>query len=823
MMRKNKLAAAVVMSVLACSVCQGVWADEVYVDASTIDSAGTYNFKAGSTTKQLIDYWCHDANNTNITINIENNGTLQVQKKGQWILDFNCGDDHPISSNGQGNIIINGNLDLTVDCDNSGYRNDPKAINLFNNNDKLKINGYVKINMDNIKTTAQNYWAEGIRIYTGSAEISGNISIDSINAASTAANGQYGAVTGIYGTTTGDRAGANTNENFTTHIVLGSDSTTEVKIKNINALSEAGYTSAIGIVSEGNHSVVDVNGKADITNIKAQSNDGHAESIALYADNKGIINIKGDLNIDNIEGSGTTNEVVALQVYQGGIINVNAANDANRIINIVGDIDGGNIADGGKIALNLLNKNSSITGASTGNVDMQLSNGATWFVKDRHFINDLAADADIKDNHIHSLTGNDGIIQIDIDASKNNDNNTVSIDEHSGAHFLNLLNTNTANITTGANGTVLVNVGQENGIFKVQSSENGLYWQTYELDKKDNNGSTEWYIKSANKTPTIPSDPSAPSTPNNPVKPTTSVSTLLSTITAGYDTWRSDTDKLSERLGELRLNDKDTEGVWVRTKGSKFGRHGGNGVYTNKQQTYQLGYDAVTRKNAEQTTYTGIAAEYGKGNLSFEHGTGTMKSLGLGLYQTQMRESGHYLDFVYKFDKYKNDFHVADTAGNPISGKYGNNAMSLSAEYGRQNALKHGWYVEPQAELTLGYMWGNDFVTSNNIRVEQKNMPALIGRLGLNIGRNIGDKVNFYVKASMNHDFLGKYDLHMTDLTTGDRLNANDNFGSSWFDYGAGLTVKTTNNSYAYFDIERAVGGEYKKNWDWNVGLRWSF
>lgn len=636
-------------------------------------------------------------------------------------------------------------------------------------------------------------------------------------------------MTGIYGTTTGDRAGGNTNENFTTHIVLGSDNTNEVKIKNINALSEAGYTSTIGIVSEGNHSVVDVNGKADIINIKAQSNDGHAESIALYADNKGIINIKGDLNIDNIEGSGTTNEVVALQVYQGGIINVNAANDANRIINIVGDIDGGNIADGGKIALNLLNKNSSITGASTGNVDMQLSNGATWFVKDRHLINNPVADAYIKDNHIHSLTGNDGIIQIDIDASKNNDNNKVSIDEHSGAHFLNLLNTNTANITTGANGTVLVNVGQENGIFKVQSSENGLYWQTYELDKKDNNGSTEWYIKSATKTPTKPDEPSDPSKPeepnrpSTPSQPTTSVSTLLSTVTAGYDTWRSDTDKLNERLGELRLNGKDTEGVWVRTKGSKFGRHGGNGAYTNKQQTYQLGYDAVTSKNAEQTTYTGIAAEYGKGNLSFDRGTGTMKSAGLGIYQTQMRESGHYLDFVYKFDRYRNDFHVADLSGNPISGKYSNNAMSLSAEYGRQNELKHGWYIEPQAELTLGYMWGNDFVTSNNIRVEQKNMPALIGRLGLNIGRNISDKVNFYVKASMNHDFLGKYDVHMTDLSTGDRLNVSDKFGSSWFDYGAGLTVRTSSNSYAYFDIERAVGGEYKKNWDWNVGLRWSF
>ncbi len=282
-------------------------------------------------------------------------------------------------------------------------------------------------------------------------------------------------------------------------------------------------------------------------------------------------------------------------------------------------------------------------------------------------------------------------------------------------------------------------------------------------------------------------------------------------------------DTLNERMGELRMSGANTDGIWIRTKGSQFGRHGGNGDYTNQQHTYQLGYDTVTQQNEKQTTYTGAVLEYGKGSLSFASGTGTMRSFGLGLYQTRLRQSGHYLDLVYKFDKYKNDFHVADTAGNPISGKYGNNAMSVSAEYGRKNPLNHGWYVEPRSELTLGYMWGNTFTTSNNIRVEQKNMPALVGRLGVNVGRDIGDRATFYVKASINHDFLGNYDVRMTDLSTGDRMNVSDRFGSSWFDYGTGFTVKTSKDSYLYFDIERAVGGEYKKHWDWNAGMRWSF
>lgn len=386
-----------------------------------------------------------------------------------------------------------------------------------------------------------------------------------------------------------------------------------------------------------------------------------------------------------------------------------------------------------------------------------------------------------------------------------------------------LILTNISEDTSKVIGRALVQVKNEQGTFNVKKTEGALSWTNYDLEAQKvqdyddyigpmgqggNLGEwTRWIITGFSQE----------------TAPTTSVTTLLSTITAGYDTWRNDTDKFNERMGELRLNGVGNEGVWVRTKGSEFGRRSSNGSYTNKQQTYQLGYDAVTSKDDKQTTYTGVAAEYGKGSLSFDSGTGTMKSMGLGVYQTKMYESGHYLDLVGRFDKYKNDFHVADTQGNAINGKYGNNALSMSAEYGRKNELKHGWYIEPQSEVTLGYMFGNDFTTSNNIRVEQKNMPALIGRLGLNIGREVSDKVNFYVKASINHDFLGNYDMQMTDLKSGERLGASDRFGSSWFDYGAGLSVKTGKDSYAYFDIERAVGGEYKKNWDWNAGVRWSF
>ena len=633
-----------------------------------------------------------------------------------------------------------------------------------------------------------------------------------------------------------------------------------------NDLEDIEPAAVVGILTNGDISSdtphekkVILNGATTINNISGNTEKNIDMHIAGIEADFGTIEANGDLTINNISAETSGKKTVkALYAKNYGFIYVNQ--DSTKTVKIDGDIatfdDPEFLEDiddtneyNSKIFINLSNADSYINGAINGNIDLNMTNGSVWKMKQG------VSTGDTLDSHVNKISGNGGEIEIAFDANKNSDENPhLYVNELEGKHYLTLNNTNKDADIKKAKGLSLVTVATNNGSFESKPVEDALYWTNYKLKT---NG-TDIEIEDVTQTEKAPdpgqggsttdpsqggsgtgsaTDPSQGGSVSdldqgqgsnqgsnpNAGKYTTTVSTLLSTVTAGYDTWRNDADKLNERMGELRMNGKEAEGVWVRTKGSEFGRHSIKGAYTNKQQTYQLGYDAVTSKNEKQTTYTGVAAKYGKGDLSFERGNGTMKSAGVGVYQTQTRVSGHYLDMVYEFDKFKNNFHVADTEGNPISGKYTNKAMSVSAEYGRRNALKHNWYVEPQAELTLGYMWGNDFTTSNHIRVEQKNMPALIGRLGLSLGRQVSDKVNFYLKASINHDFLGNYDVKMTDLTSGDRLSVSDKYSSSWFDYGAGLSVKTSKNSYAYFDIERAVGGEYKKNWDWNAGLRWTF
>ncbi|WP_455656028.1 autotransporter outer membrane beta-barrel domain-containing protein [Phascolarctobacterium sp.] len=48
-------------------------------------------------------------------------------------------------------------------------------------------------------------------------------------------------------------------------------------------------------------------------------------------------------------------------------------------------------------------------------------------------------------------------------------------------------------------------------------------------------------------------------------------------------------------------------------------------------------------------------------------------------------------------------------------------------------------------------------------------------------------------------------------------------FNDTWFEYGICAALATGSNSQLYFDVERNSGSDFKKDWQWNVGARWTF
>lgn len=457
---------------------------------------------------------------------------------------------------------------------------------------------------------------------------------------------------------------------------------------------------------------------------------------------------------------------------------------------------------------------------------LSLINGSKWDMAGSSYITDLnlgensvvnlnySSDVIPKNNYrvlrvYNNLIGNGGTFNMDIDASKNvqNSDRIYISGTHEGTHYITLNNIGAS--IDGAKGTILVSVADEQGDFKANDREGTLYWNTYKLSKKTDgvtNGYTvDWVLDEVEKKPDLL---------------TTSVNTILSANALNYHTWRTENDKLLQRMGELRHNGEEAKGAWFRVKGSKIGR-GGKFGFDNKYTAYELGYDEVAKRTVDKTRYQGAAISYTDGSSSYSRGSGGNSSKAISFYNTEIGSKGHYLDLVLKISNMDNDFTVYDTNSNKITGDFNNTGVALSAEYGRKNALKNGWYIEPQAQFTLGYLGGDCYTASNGIEVNQSGIKSAVGRVGFNIGKAIGSKGIIYAKANLLHEFGGSYNVTMTDSSG--RVNVSDSFNDTWFEYGIGAAFASGKNSHVYFDIERSSGSDFTKDWLWNIGARWSF
>lgn len=413
---------------------------------------------------------------------------------------------------------------------------------------------------------------------------------------------------------------------------------------------------------------------------------------------------------------------------------------------------------------------------------------------------------------VENLQGNGGMFKMDIDASQVDKNDKIYITKNfTGTQYVDLNEIGQGNLD-GAVGTVLASVKDGDGQFIAKDGEGTLFWNRYELDKKDTDDTTgqyttDWYLKDF-----VNIDPYD--------KPTASVATVLSTNSLNYHTWRTENDKLMQRMGELRRNGEQEKGVWFRIQGSKIGRNGRFG-FGNKYTVYELGYDEIVKRDEEKTRYQGLALSCGDGNSSYTDGSGDNRSRQISFYNTEVGKKGHYLDIVLKMNNMDNDFKVFDNAGKKITGEYNNTGVALSAEYGRRNDLPNDWYIEPQIQLTLGYLGGDNYQTDNGINAEQSGIKSALGRLGFNIGKKVGKDGVIYAKANLMHEFGGGYTVDMYNGQ--ERLKVRDSFSDTWLEYGIGASVVAGQNSYVYFDVERSACSDFYKNWQWNAGVRWSF
>lgn len=743
-------------------------------------------------------------------------------------------------SNSAGSITINGNITLSVTSTDSNQA----YATAINNSKQLTIGDITIIAQANAEENGTaNVKSEGIYgVLPGSLVKTGSVNIQSTavgNATSSKidASGVYGylgAEIDIKGGTIESYAKTENNTPAYSRGIYSesnlSNPESTVTIGDgtkITATGEGGAGDSVFVygVTTGSNGIVNLGKNVDII----------AEAIGTDAGQ--LMGINANAGTVNMEGGTITlkpnNEsrygLYAVYATNNGEVNINQKEENS--LKITGDI----CSIGKAINLNFTTYDSVFNGSADLNnassqINLKFSNGAIWNNGDGYLDN--------IESEVTKLTLDNGIInqkstnQLIINeylgtgdinfAAKDTDNNGV----------LNFDNTSDVTIKSAEAGSY-VNLGVINNTINTldsEKAEENLNAIAQKLTYKGNNLSGKVTVKEGLITSeasgdllfyedtadghTVGQGYVTNVTQGNGGSGSTETATMtgMKNIAAtAIVAWRQEDSTLSQRLGELRESDGG-QGIWVRMSRGEFEY---DGEYKNQYNFFQMGYDW-----AAGNWHYGAAVSHNDGQTTYTHGDGENRSTSLSLYGTWLGDKGHYADIVLKQGRLSNDFDIYTEAGH-TSGDYDAWGTSLSGEYGMKVDLDGGWYVTPQAQLTLMRIGGEDYTTNNGIKVNQDSLESAVGRVGFEVGKRISDSGSIYAKASLLHDFAGSADTYLS--LNGLTNSYHQDIGDTWCEAGIGFNYKTSENSYVYADVVKTFGGDVETPWQWNAGMRWTF
>ena len=765
---------------------------------------------------------------------------------GNYTYNFNDGDSivltnpnsNPltgINNSTTGNsMTINGNITISVTSTDP----DQAYATGINNSQQLTI-GDVTINAQaNAEGNGTaNVKSEGIYgVLSGSLVKTGSVIIQSTavgNATSlkiedSGVYGYLGAEIDIKGGTIESYAKTENNTPAYSRGVYSESGTVTIRDgTKITAIGEGGAGNSVFVygVTTGSNGIVNLGNNVDIIAEAIRTDAGQLMGINA---NAGTVNMEGG-SITLKPNNESRYGLYAVYATNNGEVNINQKEENS--LKITGDI----FTNGKAINLKFTTDDSVFNGSSDLNsvnsqINLKFSNGAIWNNGDGYLDN--------IESEVTKLTLDNGIInkksakQLIINeylgtgdinfAAKDTDNNGV----------LNFANTGDVTIKSAEAGSY-VNLGVINNTINTldsEKAEENLNAIAQKLTYKGNNLSGKVTVKEGLITPeasgdllfyedtadghTVGQGYVTNVTQGNGGSGSTETATMagMKNIAAtAIVAWRQEDSTLSQRLGELRESDGG-QGIWVRMSRGEFEY---DGEYKNQYNFFQMGYDW-----AAGNWHYGAAVSHNDGQTTYTYGDGENRSTSLSLYGTWLGDKGHYADIVLKQGRLSNDFDIYTEAGH-TSGDYDAWGTSLSGEYGMKVDLDGGWYVTPQAQLTLMRIGGEDYTTNNGIKVNQDSLESAVGRVGFEVGKRISGSGSIYAKASLLHDFAGSADTYLS--LNGLTNSYHQDIGDTWCEAGIGFNYKTSENSYVYADVVKTFGGDVETPWQWNAGMRWTF
>ncbi len=577
------------------------------------------------------------------------------------------------------------------------------------------------------------------------------------------------------------------------------------------------------------------NNPASIT-INADDINVTSEKIGISAYSNGQINISGNLTVnaeDAIHGRGHA----TININEDG--NHSTVLNGNIVFETDDDPSSGKIIDA-NVKINLTGEESAFTGRTyqyynkqqsiklddapgqygnaTG-LNLTIADGASWNMTGDSFVNNVnVADGGAINMQKEATTLNSGAVALDNGAvNLLGSGQTVNVNDVSGTGTINTASVeNKVLITTvkektnlNVNGTAAVADAIAHG--EAQLADLAAVVSTGVDDGKKSAASTVTtdegtvvgaYFAKVNANGQIVVDSIKEAANSTNVGITEAASSLRLH-------WRGHMNDMNKRMGELR-DSKGEHGVWARmTRGENEHKS-----VTAQYNLYQLGYDE--KLSSDPTWTVGAALTHSDGNSSFSKGSTDDKATGVAIYGSKLNEDGSFLDLIAKYSRLDSDVKIG-----AANSDYSTNGYSLSAEYGKRFTQDSGLWLEPQVELTYGYLSGAEYkIDGRDVTLD--GMKSLIGRLGFALGQNLGnEKGNVYVRASYLYDFDGETEGRFSDGNVSRTVE--EDLGGGWWEVGVGTNFNFSKATHLYIDLEKTFGGEVETNWQWNAGIRYSF
>lgn len=286
----------------------------------------------------------------------------------------------------------------------------------------------------------------------------------------------------------------------------------------------------------------------------------------------------------------------------------------------------------------------------------------------------------------------------------------------------------------------------------------------------------------------------------------------------------SDLDRFHERRDEARYETAGAGGLWARYRYSDIGR---DNTFDMDKNMIQVGYDKEV-STADSRKIVGIAFDYTHADtdLTGISGSGSNDRYALNLYYSVLADCGGYADFTAKIGRLGSDYDLRNQAGQKIGSSFWQTFYGVSAEFGWRYDLNDTFFIEPQTQLQIIRIEGDQFETDGGIKAQIADTNSVIGRIGLRAGSTFTlgsaeQKSSAYVFADALREFKGDYAFAAAGHSTAGDFTYSGK--ETWYDAGIGTNVALSSNINFRLNAKYIFGGVFESSRQMDAAIHFAF